>query len=71
MFRRKVSPVLHTRGREEDRLWQAAVGARIETGFRDVDGTGEAQPFADYLGHVNSIESVAAGKQAGPCSMSL
>jgi ubiquinone/menaquinone biosynthesis C-methylase UbiE len=29
-----------------------------------VDGTGEAQPFAEYLGQVNGIESVAAGKQS-------
>jgi ubiquinone/menaquinone biosynthesis C-methylase UbiE len=47
------------------------VGARIETGFRDVDGTGEAQPFADYLGHVNSIESVAAGKRARAALLGL
>jgi ubiquinone/menaquinone biosynthesis C-methylase UbiE len=38
--------------------------ARIETGFRDVDGTGEAEPFAEYLSHVNNLESVAAGKRA-------
>lgn len=56
--------MLHTPGCAEDRLQQVAVGARIETGFRDVDGAGEAQPFADYLGHVNSIESVAAGKRS-------
>jgi ubiquinone/menaquinone biosynthesis C-methylase UbiE len=39
------------------------MSTRIETGFRDVDATGEAEPFADYLGHVNSLESVAAGKR--------
>jgi SAM-dependent methyltransferase len=47
------------------------VGARIETGFRDVDGAGEAQPFADYLGHVNGIESVAAGKRARAALLGL
>jgi ubiquinone/menaquinone biosynthesis C-methylase UbiE len=47
------------------------VGARIETGFRDVDGAGETQPFADYLGHVNSIESVAAGKRARAALLGL
>jgi ubiquinone/menaquinone biosynthesis C-methylase UbiE len=39
------------------------MGARIETGFRDVDATGEAESFADYLSHVNNLESVAAGKR--------
>jgi ubiquinone/menaquinone biosynthesis C-methylase UbiE len=37
---------------------------RIETGFRDVDGTGEAESFAEYLHRVNSLESVAAAKRA-------
>jgi ubiquinone/menaquinone biosynthesis C-methylase UbiE len=55
----------------DDRLQQAVVGARIETGFRDVDGTGQSQPFADYLGHVNSIESVVAGKQARAALLDL
>ncbi len=40
------------------------MSARIETGFRDVDRTGEAESFAEYLSHVNSLESVAAGKRA-------
>jgi hypothetical protein len=40
------------------------MGTRIETGFRDVDRTGEAEPFAEYLSHVNNLESVAAGKRA-------
>ncbi|HXB66244.1 MAG TPA: methyltransferase domain-containing protein [Solirubrobacteraceae bacterium] len=47
------------------------MNARIETGFRDVDGTGETQPFADYLGHVNSIESVAAGKRTRAALLGL
>jgi ubiquinone/menaquinone biosynthesis C-methylase UbiE len=39
------------------------MGARIETGFRDVDATGEAESFADYLSYVSALESVAAGKR--------
>lgn len=40
------------------------MSARIETGFRNVDETGEAESFAEYLSHVNNLESVAAGKRA-------
>jgi ubiquinone/menaquinone biosynthesis C-methylase UbiE len=37
--------------------------SRLETGFRDVDAAGDAESYADYLSHVNGLESVAAGKQ--------
>jgi ubiquinone/menaquinone biosynthesis C-methylase UbiE len=37
--------------------------SRLETGFRDVDAAGDAEAYADYLSHVNSLESVAAGKR--------
>ncbi len=37
--------------------------SRLETGFRDVDAAGDTEPYADYLSHVNGIESVAAGKR--------
>src|ERR1700733_2469000 len=36
---------------------------RLETGFRDVDAAGDAASYADYLNHVNGLESVAAGKR--------
>ena len=36
---------------------------RLETGFREVDAVGDVELFADYLSHVNGLESVAAGKQ--------
>jgi ubiquinone/menaquinone biosynthesis C-methylase UbiE len=36
--------------------------SRLETGFRDVDAAGDAESYADYLSHVNGLESVAAGK---------
>jgi ubiquinone/menaquinone biosynthesis C-methylase UbiE len=38
--------------------------SRLETGFRDVDAAGDAEAYADYLSHVNSLESVADGKRA-------
>ncbi len=37
--------------------------SRLETGFRDVDIAGDAEAYADYLSHVNGLESVAAGKR--------
>ncbi len=37
--------------------------SRLETGFRDVDAAGDAESYADYLSHVNGLESVAAGKR--------
>ena len=37
--------------------------SRLETGFRDVDTAGNAESYADYLSHVNNLESVAAGKR--------
>ncbi len=37
--------------------------SRLETGFRDVDAAGDAEAYADYLSHVNGLESVAAGKR--------
>jgi ubiquinone/menaquinone biosynthesis C-methylase UbiE len=37
--------------------------SRLETGFRDVDTAGDAESYADYLSHVNGLESVAAGKR--------
>jgi ubiquinone/menaquinone biosynthesis C-methylase UbiE len=37
--------------------------SRLETGFRDVDGAGDAESYADYLSHVNGLESVAEGKR--------
>jgi ubiquinone/menaquinone biosynthesis C-methylase UbiE len=37
--------------------------SRLETGFRDVDAAGDAESYADYLSHVNGLESVAEGKR--------
>ncbi len=37
--------------------------SRLETGFRDVDAAGDVESYADYLSHVNGLESVAAGKR--------
>jgi ubiquinone/menaquinone biosynthesis C-methylase UbiE len=37
--------------------------SRLETGFRDVDAAGDAESYADYLSHVNSLESVGDGKR--------
>jgi ubiquinone/menaquinone biosynthesis C-methylase UbiE len=37
--------------------------SRLETGFREVDAAGDVDSFADYLSHVNGLESVAAGKR--------
>ncbi len=37
--------------------------SRLETGFREVDAAGDVESFADYLSHVNSLESVATGKR--------
>lgn len=36
---------------------------RLETGFRDVDAAGDTESYANYLSHVNGLESVAAGKR--------
>jgi ubiquinone/menaquinone biosynthesis C-methylase UbiE len=36
---------------------------RLETGFRNVDAAGNAESYADYLSHVNGLESVSAGKR--------
>jgi hypothetical protein len=33
--------------------------SRLETGFQDVDAAGDAESYADYLSHVNGLESVA------------
>jgi ubiquinone/menaquinone biosynthesis C-methylase UbiE len=37
--------------------------SRLETGFRDVDAAGDVESYANYLSHVNGIESVAEGKR--------
>ncbi len=44
--------------------------SRLETGFRDVDAAGDAESYADYLSHVNGLESVAAASGSGyTCSV--